>query len=332
MLSEALMPSEPAGPVATAKRIAKKVVSRLNYIGGRYRRKLFILGDGRSGTTWLMNIFNFDQRYRIMFEPFDTVAFPKRPDYASELPFPDAAPGGPVDQQVRSALRGDYLTVQVTYHFPKLLYSGLLIKDVSAHLILDNLLEKVPDLPSVLILRHPFAVADSKARAYHWTTQPAAFLSPQCPFSELLEPHRHLIESFRDDIERHVIVWCLIHSIAFRARCMGSFSLVFYEDLVADPMKEVSRLYEELGMRESLDANRPVIEAACVRKSHVTNAENTIQRSREGMSRWQDEWTPERIDRCLGILAAFGLDAIYGNQHAPLMDAAGLGNWRETLC
>lgn len=323
------MSNEPAGPVAAAKRIAKKVVSRLNYLGGRYRRKLFILGDGRSGTTWLMNIFNFDQRYRILFEPFDTVAFPEPPTYQSELPFPDASASGPVKEQVRATLRGDYLTVQVTYHFPRLFYSGLMIKDVSAHLILDSLLGTVPDLPSVCILRHPFAVADSKARAYHWTTQPAAFLSPESPFREVLEPHRHLIESFRDDIERHVLVWCLIHSIAFRSRCIGSFSFVFYEHLVADPMKEVSRLYAELGMGQTLEANRKRIEAACIRKSHVTNAENTIQRSREGRSRWQEEWTQERIDRCMGILGAFGLDALYGNRHAPLRDADGLRSWLD---
>ena len=35
-----------------------------------YRRSVYLAGDGRSGTTWISEIINCDNRYRYMFEPF----------------------------------------------------------------------------------------------------------------------------------------------------------------------------------------------------------------------------------------------------------------------
>src|SRR5438128_2407940 len=35
-----------------------------------FRRSVYLAGDGRSGTTWVSEIINCDNRYRYMFEPF----------------------------------------------------------------------------------------------------------------------------------------------------------------------------------------------------------------------------------------------------------------------
>src|SRR5271166_3116404 len=36
-----------------------------------YRKTSFIAGFGRSGTTWLLELLNFRNDFRVLFEPFD---------------------------------------------------------------------------------------------------------------------------------------------------------------------------------------------------------------------------------------------------------------------
>ncbi len=42
----------------------------INYYLGNYSNTVWIIGDGRSGTTWLGDIINWKKNYREMFEPF----------------------------------------------------------------------------------------------------------------------------------------------------------------------------------------------------------------------------------------------------------------------
>jgi len=44
----------------------------VNRLMNRFDDKLFVLGEGSSGTTWFANILNFDDHDRVLFEPFQT--------------------------------------------------------------------------------------------------------------------------------------------------------------------------------------------------------------------------------------------------------------------
>lgn len=146
------------------KKQLKSAISSTNHLLGRYRDKILILGDGRSGTNWLLEIINYDKRLRLIYEPFHGAEF--RPKLSPDIEYPsaDAKLAAELSTQLSRAARGAYLTKNVTIEFPRLFYDGLIIKDVNAHLIADDLDQAMPDLKKVLILRHPFAVALSKSR------------------------------------------------------------------------------------------------------------------------------------------------------------------------
>ena len=63
-----------------------ELASRLNLLLGNYHEKIFILGDGRSGTNWLVNLVNFDRRYRLVYEPFHGAEFRPILDAGAEYP------------------------------------------------------------------------------------------------------------------------------------------------------------------------------------------------------------------------------------------------------
>ena len=44
-------------------------VLKVNYLLGNYQEVAWIIGDGRSGTTWLSRLINYRRHYRDMFEP-----------------------------------------------------------------------------------------------------------------------------------------------------------------------------------------------------------------------------------------------------------------------
>jgi hypothetical protein len=52
-------------------RHSRKSALVANYCAGRFRYPIvWVIGDGRSGTTWLMELINWRKTYREMFEPF----------------------------------------------------------------------------------------------------------------------------------------------------------------------------------------------------------------------------------------------------------------------
>src|SRR5688572_637852 len=68
---------QPEMPMANLSRLMpaakfriKRAILAANYRLGNYRERLWLIGDGRSGTTWAANLLNHRGRYRQLFEPF----------------------------------------------------------------------------------------------------------------------------------------------------------------------------------------------------------------------------------------------------------------------
>ena len=48
----------------------KKIIAYANYMNKNYKEVIWLIGDVRSGTTWVSNLINHENKYRTMFEPF----------------------------------------------------------------------------------------------------------------------------------------------------------------------------------------------------------------------------------------------------------------------
>ena len=48
----------------------RSTVMAANYYLGSYQDAIWLVGEARSGTTWVSDLINWDKRYREMFEPF----------------------------------------------------------------------------------------------------------------------------------------------------------------------------------------------------------------------------------------------------------------------
>ena len=171
---------------------------------------VLIAGDGRSGTTWLSNIINYKNDCRYIFEPFWSEKVPichkfrllqyLRPDNKDKY-FIETA---------KKVLYGR-LKYKWTDQFNKRLFGKrILVKDIRANLMLKWLYNKFPKLKIILLLRHPCAVANSKAKAgWDPPNLEKLFLRQQDLVEDFLFPFVNELEKVQDDFEKRIFSWCI---------------------------------------------------------------------------------------------------------------------------
>ena len=154
------------------------VIAANRLFNGMSKKVIWVVGDGRSGTTWVSNVINYHHRYRFMFEPFH----PKFVGPAKKFKlFHYLRPeqhNNFFHNFAQSVFTGQLQHRRVDRYNRSYFFRGLLIKDIFANLLLKWVDVQFPTVRKVLILRHPCAVAVSKERLKNWTwmTDPRDFL------------------------------------------------------------------------------------------------------------------------------------------------------------
>lgn len=306
------------------KHFLRRTVVRLNGRAGRYRDVVWVVGDGRSGTTWLGEILNARHRYRSMFEPLhpqNAPLFPKTD------PFRYTRPGdtdAPLHDLLESVFSGTFTHPAVDLENRHLLYSGLLVKDIYAHLYFKWACVNFPKVKRIILLRHPFAVAVSKQKLKHWgwMEEPARFLDQPLLRDDYLRPFESLIRSTEGYIERAVLVWAVIHHVLFKQITSKDALVVCYEDLCTNPEPELRRIQLHIGQGSATQPVDPAMLARIQAPSRVSKKHSAILTgSKDLLDTWRRELSSEQVATGLAILDAFGLGSLYGNANTPNHDA-----------
>jgi hypothetical protein len=300
---------------------ARSSILAANYWLNNYEEVIWIIGDARSGTTWVSNLINYGGRYRQMFEPF-------HPQRIGEMAFLQPHQYvGPDDSNIQleviasNVFSGRFLHPRVDRSNRRLRYKGLLIKDIYANLFAYWLSCRFPAVKVVLLVRNPFAVALSKYHRKHWPwpDSPVDLLGQRKLYEDFLQPFEGLIREVSnqgDYIQRHVLIWSIINLVPILQFPSDGLHVLFYEDVAVDPNHELS---EMLNYVRPDDPRRQVKlpQETVNRPSRVTSRESTDFANAVPVSSWKDELTASQIDSGLTILKTFGLDELYGEDSMP---------------
>lgn len=291
--------------------IQRRLLSRLYIDAGDYRNTIFIAGTGRSGTTWLEEIVNFGHDHRVLFEPFHAHEIPLvahwryrqylRPDDDDER-YLDPA---------RRILSGRVRHPWVDQFNHKHFVTRRLLKDIRANLILFWMRRHFPEIPIILLLRHPCAVAHSKLKL-GWRTHLDDFLAQPHLVEDFLAPHVQMLESARDDFERHILLWCVENWVPLQQFSPGDIHVCFYEDFCVDPESEARRLLDYLD--RPFD---PRLLGSIRRPSALSHAHSAILTGGSMLDSWRKGIDERRIRRAVELLGQFGLDRIYDHGSRP---------------
>lgn len=291
--------------------IGRSLTTRLVRRPGKPDDVVIIAGTGRSGTTWLAELVNYAHDYRYCFEPFDSGRAPHLPDLASRYircEEDDEALIGPV----RNLLDGRVFHRRIDlYNPPSLLpRRNLLIKDIHANLALGWIQRHFPQVRIAFIIRHPAAVAYSRARL-GWTPSLERFTNQPDLVSDYLTPYMKSIADSRDEFEMHVTMWCIEHLVAIGQLDFATACVTRYEDLLDRPEDELPRVFSHIGAQFD-----PRVLDVLARPSH-TNWNNT----RFYTTRTASEAAPliekRQAESAHRIMTAFGLSNLYDADGRP---------------
>jgi hypothetical protein len=292
---------------------------------------IWLVGDGRSGTTWLSELLNYRQNYRYMFEPLhpNNTRFMSLQDY-----FYLYLRAGLEEEYVEEfeqmfagkLYAGELKYASIFRHTaPRESYDGLLIKDIFGHLSMAWVAEKFPHVKQILLMRHPFAVARSKIQLknWHWLQEPSKLLNEQKLYDDFLAPYASLIEASTSPFEKQVLIWSIIHAIVLKQLQPEQVQLVFYEELCVEFPEAMHRLLIGLGqMTQEQDLDQSLILQGAV-PSVTTQYFSAINHQQDLISAWRSQLSDEEIGKGNAILEAFGLSEIYNaHQLMPNREAA----------
>lgn len=293
------------------KKTSRILLASLNYHLGNYQEAIWLVGDGRSGSTWLSDLINWDRSYRELFEPFHPHIVRQVRDYELFQYLRPDETNSELGRFLTSVFSGKFKHLRADVSQPRLFYQGILVKDIFAHLLVPWVHQNMPHVKKVLIIRNPFAVALSKQKLNNWTwmREPQAFLKQKPLYDDYLAPHERIINQVGDDfIEKQILIWAIIHYVLFQSLNQEDIHLVFYEDLVTNPSKEIKRLFRYLG--KDWTDNEVLLHK--IAKPTRTSQDSPKNYSNTNvLNSWKDKLFVQQIDRGFEILQYFKLEQLY---------------------
>jgi hypothetical protein len=274
----------------------------------RFDSLVFVAGSGRSGTTWLAQLINAGNEYRVIFEPFNPRLGPLR-DLAIPSYIPRQTPAPKLATVFRRVLLGKVGNRWTGLYNLRLVSTRRIIKDIHSNLRLAWLRERFPHFPIVLIVRHPCAAAVSQRRIGMALELPQYLQEPRL-IEDHLEPFEAAMRGARSEFEQRIFQWCVETYVPLRQLSgTDDVDIVLYEDLLADPESELGRVLARLGKTLT-----PALLARVLLPSATTWRTERDSRSSEP---WHEALTREEVSRAVEILELFGLDRLYDGSPRP---------------
>jgi hypothetical protein len=285
---------------------------------------MMLAGTARSGTTWLGELIASQLPCRMMFEPFNPrqVAAYDRFEYF-QYARPDADDPA-LERYCTTIFSGRIRHRWIDREVARLRPSLRLVKEIRGNLLLKWIARRFPEVPMLLMLRHPCAVVESRLRL-NWATDSdiASFLRQPTLVADFLADKVDLIASTRSVEGKHAIIWSISNLVPLRQFTAGSLPIVFYEHLCVRPERELPVAFAALQQAAPAD-----MADSLLRPSSTATADGFMLEDRRSVAAWKNRLDAERIDEILRIVDAFGLGGLYdsaGMPASPRFDSASSG-------
>jgi hypothetical protein len=272
-----------------------------------------VAGTARSGTTWLGGVLASGLRARVVFEPFHPVHVERAARFGL-MPYRAPEDDDPaLEAFCRAIFDGSLRGPWVDREASRLLPKGRVVKLVRANLLTGWLRRRFPEVPLILLVRHPAAVVLSRMEA-GWgpDLDLDAMLSDERLVADHLAGLLDWARSLRTAEERHALVWAIHYGVALSQFEQGSGAIVvFYEDLVQDPERVLDEIHTRIG-------RHPVsMRPRALRRPSSTARVSGSAPGGASPHRWRRRLDEEQAGRILGVVERFDLDWLYGSGLAP---------------
>jgi Sulfotransferase family len=295
---------------------------------------IFVVGSGRSGTTWIGDVLGTCSGCVPVFEPLNQEWVPENPRWKMPGPYLRHGVSYPLWEAFFDGLLtgriSNYWTRQdnrrmpklltrrrlterigarlakIQYHWQEMRGSRYVVKEVFANLML-HWLASYTGARIMYLIRHPCAVVGSRMRRPDvWEFDMSEILSEALLMTDLLEPFRRTISGATTPLERLTVSWCIENIVPLHQSGSQDWLLCCYEEFLSDREGAFVRVFRRLGL-EPTSVTKKTAEFLV---SHPTHDPH--------MSRpWHAPMSEAEGESVLRICEAFGL-RLYGRQSMPL--------------
>lgn len=303
------------------RKIQRSLIFLLNHFLNNYEDVIWLLGDGRSGTTWVSNLINNKKQHKVLFEPYHPLFTEMIQDYPSNMYLRPGVQSPLLSVFSNKVFSGQFISPRVEKQNRSILYKGLLVKDIYANLLACWVFEKYPKIKPILLIRNPFAVALSKSKRndWYWPSEPLDFLNQKDLYIDYLSSFETIIRDTsekKDFILNQILIWCILNYVPLKQFHSDNIHICFYEDIFNNPIHEIEKIFTFING----DKNSDKLELSnedIMTPSHVSGPESTILKGKSPITSWQDELSPSLIKEGIQILKFFGFDKLYDEKTRP---------------
>jgi hypothetical protein len=282
-----------------------------------YKSAVLLAGTEKSGTTWISDIINYKHEYRYVFEPFWSAKVEMCRHFRQQQYIRPDDHDRYFVQTTEAILSGRIRNKWTDKYHRRFIAKQRLVKDIRANLFLKWIRAHFPEVPIVLVLRHPCAVARSHLRRTHLRCDLGRFLDQEELMEDWLNPFRAEIAAAQAEFDKYVFRWCIETYVPLKQFRANEIHLAFYESFCEQPESEIDKLFSFLGK----DYDDRVFKT--LRKpSPVSRDESAIVSGGSLLDGWRAQITDQQTRRAVEILNLFGLDGIYSTDSMPDVEGA----------
>lgn len=266
---------------------------------------ILVAGVGRSGTTLLAETINYDNKFRLMFEPFNKYKVKALCELNYRLYISHLNNDEELKNIYYKILSGDIRNKWVDQYNKKYFCVNRIIKEIRINQNLKWIKINFPEIPIVYIVRHPCAVTLSKLRL-DWDDHLFEYIGQIELVNDHLKTYIEIINSAKTAYEKHLIMWCIENSIVLNSFKEEEIFIIFYEYLITDPVKTMKKLYKYL----NLNFNNKIIDTLS-KPSLQANPQSAISRAKNIINNWTNYVDDKQKQYTRIILHEYNLDQLY---------------------
>jgi hypothetical protein len=289
----------------------QKIGNRLMVDTGDIGKTILLSGTGRSGTTWVEEVINHDNSYRIIFEPFTGRKLDILVGWENKQYLRPSNRDAAYLKAARAILSGKIKSPAIDHLNHRYFARRRIVKDIRTNLLLGWIKENFPQIPIILLLRHPCAVANSKLQL-GWGCDLVELFRQTDLVTDFLSPFRERIDAAVDLFDRHILLWCIENYVPLSQFAPGEALVVFYERLVLSPEEHIPRIMDHVGRPYSND-----VIAMTKKPSAFARPHSTVFSGEDPLRSWEKHISRSQRKRAADILSWFGLDKVYGADSLP---------------
>jgi len=281
-------------------------------------KKIWLIGDGRSGTTWVSNLLNLGVNYRILFEPFhpkkvNEVSFLSAHEYLRE-----STEHPRLEKVIDQVFSGTFNHPRVNTGRTEASLSGVVVKDIFANLFAYWACRKLLSIKPILLIRNPFAVAVSKLNKaqWFWANDPSGLLSQSALKSDFLVEKQDLILAVlakKDPFLNQLLTWSILNYVPLVQFSEHELCVMLYEQVCSQPELELTRMQAFIGQHHEINLDHRLFD----RVNKLKSSDNTLRLENSHLASWIKDVSVSQISSGLEVLDIMGLADLYADQLRP---------------